>query len=269
MNRGAQGWRGPLNACVAAVLLLFVGKGSGPFVLVGHTAIALLVDGHEAALAVDSLEGLGDSRRATARKQACKLRRVNGVAFAASGPIGYRTTAIVNKPDYELMDIAEKILRTEGPLKARLDRLDGTFAPIFDFAINDHRRPRGLLVPQVDKLIEMFFVASRAGRVEVGTRAYLPQPGPGRTNVAVYGRDCVLPVCEIKTAAFGGTIEAMDAALPTMRRSLTLPLKARRLIEAQIAATPQNVGPPVNIVSATRAGGVTWFARKDGCPADQ
>lgn len=265
---------GPLQAGIALAALL-VGSGCGrpQVVHVGHTAIAMLVDASEAAIAVDSLEGLGDSRRATTRKQACKLRRVNGVAFAASGPIGYRTTATVDKPDFEVMDIAAGFLRGEGALEERLNRLDSAFVPIFSRALNDPRRPRGLLAPKLEQVIEIFFVARHAGRVEVSTRAYLPVMRPdGGIDITFYKRACVLPTCPpIDGAVFAGQKEAMQRALDSVRRrtDLALPLRAELLIQAQITATDETVGPPVDIVRARQAQGVTWFARKAGCPADQ
>ena len=122
----------------------------------------------------------------------------------------------------------------------------------------------------VQLFLRIIVAGFEKGRPLIFVRSFRAlQYNPGQIGVAVIPDDCLENCKEtVATRMLGETdaIEGLPEETPGFWKA-GLSNGVRRLVETEIAARSEYVGPPIDLVRIT-ANGAQWIQRKKGCADD-
>ena len=248
--------------CVCAWMLLHASSARATTIVVARTA-------NEIVIGADSK--VTDAYGNDLNKRACKIRQIGNLFLAIEGLEVDRQTG------FSVPDIANKALASKA-LTSASDRVSVLMGYLVSGLLTElsHLKTHE---PQIYfKKIEggQLFLRIVVGGFENGrpllfVRSFRAlQYNPGQIGVAVIPDDC-LDDCQgaVVTRFLGESdaIEGLPEETPDFWKA-GLNDGVRRLIETEIAARSEYVGPPIDIVRITPTG-VQWIQKKSECSDSQ
>lgn len=226
------------------------------------TALVVIRSDREIIIAADSLQTFQDrSRRGSL--EACKIIRTpNGVvAFSGTvGGTGFNPTAI-----------AVDALNQAGTLSQRAHRFSNNVQPSmtqFLRSLRDESTRRFEDAFQVPPVMEVVFATFEREVPSLAVRAFRVNPravDPFRIQLTSLNCTATSNDCRpLEVLALGRQDAMASVASRLPDRPPNLVSAARQMIEAQIVATPQDVGPPIDVIKIS-ADGMQWISRKTSC----
>jgi hypothetical protein len=244
-------------------VLLILASSSGNSI--HATTIVVARTAHEIVIGADSK--VTDAYGGDLKKQACKILQIGNLVFAFEGFTVDRRTG------FNVPDIARQALRSRGAATAaeKVSVFTGfLLSRLFDElpSVQKHEREAYHIKFSGGRIFLSIVIAGfERGRPLVFVRNFrVVQIGPERIGVSVLPDDC-LKNCqgEIVTRFLGETA-AIDG-LPDETAGFWqqgLVDGVRRLIDTEIVARSEYVGPPIDIVRIDKRG-VSWIQRKPEC----
>jgi len=238
------------------------------YLIIGHTSLVVLKLPTEIVIAADSKRT--DPRVAGLSMTACKIVRTSSFAFAATGynqdeATGFNVSNLAFQASRTPGDISEKVRFFEQQASEQLVRSAEWFQA------NDQRVFELLL--RTNAGFSIVFAGLDSSTPVLYERSFtFSKDGDGRIEVSTWARNFPDPKDRDPQplSAYGET-DAIREFLATQRDSLSgeTPVEvARRLVEMEIAAKPDKVGPPVDIIRVDR-NGIQWVEKKSECPEIQ
>jgi hypothetical protein len=193
----------------------------------------------------------------------CKILVDRGVVFAHAGLMGNLATGVT------IRSLAQNALSTKGSLQDRIATFE---AAVREFLLDTTKRVRSrrsvLYREQFDgkPTVEAVFAWMQSGKPGLALRTFEPTVGPSDSIVIrVHRQDC-WPEC-VGTHFFLGHFEEIDQHVEAHPRFSNEPRSlesaVRTLIQVEMAANPDHVGPPISIVMIDQQG-VRWSERNRG-----
>ena len=225
------------------------------------TTLAILRTSDQLVIAADSLMTLYGGRS----QQACKIRRHDDVVFATAGLVV--STEGVPDAHQVITDVLRRPVTWTEHVQTIEDRLQ---EPL----LRTLRRLRREMPDEFRRQIVQGFVlhvtlaAFRDGHPVLEMREFFVETnGPNELRLRVTRMSCP-GQCARETEIFGvGETEAMMRDVREIRQfPPDLAAFGRDLVTRQVRATPEFVGPPVDVIRIA-ADGVHWVHRKPSCPA--
>ena len=225
------------------------------------TTLAILRTSNQLVIAADSLMTLYDG----CPQQACKIRRHDDVVFATAGLVvssdgvldAHQVIADVLRRPVTWTEHVQTIEeRLQEPLLRTLRRLRRELPDAFREQIL-----QGFV-------LHVTLAAFRYGHPVLEMREFFVETnGPNELRLRVKRMSCP-GQCPRETEVFGlGETETMMRHVRQIRQfPPDLAALGLDLVTRQIRATPEFVGPPVDVIRIA-ADGVHWVNRKPSCPA--
>ena len=224
------------------------------------TTLAILRTTDQLVIAADSLMTLYGGRP----QQACKIRRHDDIVFATAGLVvssdgildAHRVIAeVLRRPVTWTEHVQTVEERLREPLLRTLRRLREEMPDEF--------------LKQISQgfVLHVTLAAFRYGRPVLEMREFFVEMNDrGGLRLRVKRTSCP-GQCSRETEVFGiGETDAMMREVRDVSRfPPDLAAFGRDLVTRQIRATPEFVGPPVDVIRIT-ANGVRWVHRKPSCP---
>lgn len=200
-------------------------------------------------------------------KHACKIVQVGNLFIAFEG------LEVDRKTGFNVPEISTRALnfRASGPLTEKISLLTGFLvsALLIELSHLKTNEPETYFrkIEGGQLFLRLIVAGFEKGKPLVFVRSFRAlQYNPGQIGVAVIPDDC-LDNCEgAVVTRFLGESDAIDG-LPEETPDFWkagLSEGVRRLIETEIAARSEYVGPPIDIVRITRSG-AHWVQRKPEC----
>jgi hypothetical protein len=237
-----------------AILLLCIFELPGD---AGATSIVAVRTPASVLVGSDSKMTAGDGAAIAGQ---CKIATANGVYWAAAN---LKKSADHN---FDIDAITASAMRGPGGLATRFAELEKAVAPKLAEVLNDTPDDVFKEFHENQPSIDILFAGLEDGMPYLYRRYFEARiernADDARKTIFV---QTMRPRCSIEPScvmAIGShrTIDAERARNPTMLRSLGVAQSIRHLINTEIAAFPDDVGPPITVLEIDK-GGLRWISR--------
>ena len=238
------------------------------YLVIDHTSLVVVKRPTEIIIAADSKRT--DPRVVGRSIPACKIVRTSSLVFAATGysqdeATGFNVTELALQSSRATGDSSNKVQVFEQMATEQLAKAANWFQ------VNDPK-VYALIFDKGDAF-KIVFAALDRGTPVLYERAFkVTRGGDGKSKVSVWRRDYPDPRQPFAQSftAYGET-DGIQSFLQNQRdfwASHDPIAAARRLVEVEIAAKPDKVGQPVDIIRID-PNGIQWVAKKPACPEIQ
>jgi hypothetical protein len=239
---------------------------------VGTAIIAIVHPESRIVLAADSklrLITLNEKKSKPGILVTCKINKLSDSIFFVTagfyGPERFRVVDVVRWAYLEADDLAKTIQLIETRLKAGLEK---AYLEIRNKSADFYRR-------EFDKLekVHVFLFGAQIGKLFIHRREFRARNLSHGIVVDVIRESCPGNLCQggqsfVFFAGKTDGINQYEASNPIRPGLLSEEVKwFNNAMNAQIKATPQDVGPPINIISIQPTGEARWIQGEDQCKA--
>lgn len=244
---------GAMKKDVLTALLIF-------FVLMlpaqlGATAIVIVRTDSSVFIGADSLRIINGTERVLV----CKIARFGEVYTLAAGLVAYDLTA------FDLRTFVERAARGAGSLASKMSALDEQVVRPLTLMAERLRRDDPEFTTRYLKryFVQVAFVGIENGQPVITQRRYMPKLDvKGELDMSVFG--CPSNECSAVFDMFMlGETTAMRGH-KNARKGSDVQAVIHELINLQIQATPERVGPPINILRIAKDG-ARWLEGGEIC----
>ena len=236
--------------------LLAIGNASATTIVVARGA-------NEIVIGADSK--VTDAFGNDLNKRACKIRQIGNLFIAIEG------LEIDRQTRFNVPEIASKALSSKAPASDRVSILMGYLVTnlLTELSHLKTHEPQTFFkkIEGGQLFLRIIVAGFESGRPLLFVRSFRALPyNPGQIGVAVIPDDC-LDNCKggVVTRFLGESdaIEGLPEETPDFWKP-GLAAGVRSLIETEVSARSEYVGPPIDIVRIT-ASGAQWIQRKKDC----
>jgi len=220
------------------------------------TAIVIVRTDSSVFIGADSLRIINGTERVLV----CKIARFGEVYTAAAGLVWYDPTA------FDLRWFVESAARTAGPLAWKSAALDeGVIQPLTVMAERLRRDDPDFTTRYLNTyFVQVAFAGFENAQPAIAQRRYMPKlDKKGGLEMSVFS--CPSNEC---SADFNmlilGETTAMRTRISAQKSGSDVQAAIRELINLQIQATPERVGPPINILRIAKEG-ARWLEGGEIC----
>jgi hypothetical protein len=226
------------------------------FVTTG-TAIAIIAKGNQIAAAADSKILLG---RGLMESSDCKIKEYGDSFFAIAG---HRREEL---SDFDAIYIATEACRGTRTIGERIEKFETLIKPALHnmLWVSQRKAPSYFENSLKNKtILQVAFFGFENGSPYLYVRSYKDQTSSAGIALEIERRECQ-PRCDMLTIL--GKKRAAEKHLaqkPESRKKNPIEL-VKELVELEIAAEPEIVGPPIDLLKISKDGAV-WIQKKMYC----